>query len=317
VAAFLDRPHVMLAATDVERVFLRQPFARPPLDQWDLLEADSLERVRFLLQHNTCDALVVDESLYPRLETDGLVWLVKFSKAPLIYLSHEQPQLASAALTQGVAQWLPRDLAIACPALFDALLRRANEAAHLVDRERRAAAELRECRRQTNRLVSLLWETSAGESPKRWHSQRQMMERFHEEVARTERHGSPLTLVLGEVRLSSAVPVPADAASVMETWPAEQITDAKRRADVAGQYGPNGFMLLLVHTAEQGAAAFCRRLQSLLEQSPGTSSGPPLSSRAYFGAAGYNSAAFTPKMLLSRAEELLDQAKSVESSSAT
>jgi GGDEF domain-containing protein len=307
----------MLAATDVERVFLRQPFSRPPLDQWDLIEADSLERVRFLLQHKTCDALLVDESLYPRLERDGLSWLVKFSKAPVIYLSHEQPQLAASALAQGVEQWLPRELALAHPVLLDAVLRRANQSAQALDHARKVAHELRECRRQTNRLVSLLWETSTGEAHIRWHSQRQMMERLQEEVARTERHGSPLTLVLGELRTRDSAPAPADTSNLMESWAADQITHAKRRADVAGQYGPNGFMLLLVHTTEQGATAFCRRLQALLEQTPGTSSGPPLPSRAYFGAAGYNSDAFTPKMLLSQAEEMLDRTKCLETSRVT
>jgi GGDEF domain-containing protein len=302
----------MLAASDIERVFLRQPFARPPLDQCDLLEADSLERVRFLLQHNACDALLVDESLYPRLERDGLTWLVKFSKAPVVYLSHEQPQLAAAALAQGVEQWLPRDLALAHPVLLNSVLRRANQSAQALDHLRKMAHELRECRRQTNRLVSLLWETSTGDAHIRWHSQRQMMERLQEEVARTERHGSPLTLVLGELRTSGSNAAPVEATNLMESWTADQITHVKRRADVAGQYGPNGFMLLLVHTTEQGATAFCRRLQAMLEQTPGTSVGPPLPSRAYFGAAGYCSDAFTPKMLLTRAEEMLDRTKSME-----
>jgi diguanylate cyclase (GGDEF)-like protein len=307
----------MLAASDVERVFLRQPFARPPLDQWDLVEADSLERVRFLLQHKTCDALIIDESLYPRLERDGLTWLVKFSNAPIIYLSQEHPQLAAAALAQGVEQWLPRDLALSYPVLLDAVLRRANQSALALDHARKVSHELHECRRQTNRLVSLLWETTTGDAHIRWHTQRQMMERLQEEVARTERHGSPLTLILGELRTSGPSASAAGAASQLETWAAEQITHAKRRADVAGQYGPNGFMLLLVHTTEQGATAFCRRLQSLLEQTAGTSTGPPLPQRVHFGSAGYSSEAFTPKMLLSRAEELLDRANAVETVEAT
>jgi GGDEF domain-containing protein len=316
VATLLNRQQVLLAATDVERILLRQTFARPPLDQWDLLEADSLERVRFLLQHNTCDALLVDETLYPRLERDGLTWLVKFSKAPLVYMSHEQPQLAAVALSQGVEQWMPRELALANPALLDCILRRAHQSALNIDHTRNMTHELRECRRQANRLVSLLWETTTGDAHIRWHSQRQMIERLQEEVARTERHGSPLTLVLGELRTSGSAPVPSEAANLMESWTADQITHAKRRADVAGQYGPGGFMLLLVHTNEQGATSFCRRLQALLEQAPGTSSGPPMSSQVIFGTAGYSSDAFTPKMLLSRAEEVLDQARNVEAGAA-
>jgi diguanylate cyclase (GGDEF)-like protein len=313
MANILDRQQVLLAAANAEGSWIRSQFTRPPLDQWDLLDAETLERVRFLLQHNACDALLVDESLQGHQTGGGLAWLVKACKGPVVYLSGDQPEGAAVALAQGVQQWMPRDLALSYPALLDALLRRAIQSAALVTRAQQSAAELRECRRQANRLVSLLWETSTGEVRTRWFSQRQMMERFQEEVARTERHGNPLTLVLGELRTSPAARLPPDAGNLLETWAAEQITRTKRRADVAGQYGPNGFMLLLVHTSEHGANAFCQRLQCLLEQSPGTSSGPPVPSRAYFGVAGYSSTAFTPKILLSRAEEVLDQMKNAES----
>jgi diguanylate cyclase (GGDEF)-like protein len=306
MGAFLERQQVILAAANWERNWLRSQFNRPPLDHWEVLEADSLERARFLSQHNACDALLVDESLQAHQAAEGLAWLVKISKAPVVYLSGGQPELAAAAFAEGVTQWMPRELALAHPGVLDALIRRAILGAGLVTRARQAADELRECRRQANRLVSLLWETSTGEVRTRWFSQRQMMERFHEEVARSERHGSALTLVLGELHAGDAG---ADAGSLLETWSAEQITRTKRRADVAGQYGPNGFMLLLVHTAEPGANAFCQRLQCLLEQTAGTASGPPVSSRAHFGMAGYGSTAYTPKIMLSRAEETLEQVK--------
>jgi diguanylate cyclase (GGDEF)-like protein len=214
-------------------------------------------------------------------------------------------------------QWLPRDLALAHPSFLDTAMRRAIQTNGLVERARQAADELADCRRQADRLVSLLWETSTGEAHNRWHSQRQMMERFYEEVARSERHGIPLTLVLGELHTVGSAEASAEAANRMESWTADQILRAKRRADVAGQYGPSGFMLLLVHTAREEAAAFCQRLQSLLEQSPGTSSGPPLPGRVVFGVAGLGSNAFTPKMLLSQAEDALEQARTIENSTRT
>jgi hypothetical protein len=127
----------------------------------------------------------------------------------------------------------------------------------------------------------------------------------------SERHGIALSLALGELRASDAVPSPSDASDLLETWAADQIIRSKRRADVAGQYGPKGFVLLLVHAPEQGAPAFCQRLQCLLEQSPGTASGPPIAGRVPFGVAGYCSMAFTPKMLLRRAEEQLDHMKTM------
>jgi diguanylate cyclase (GGDEF)-like protein len=135
-----------------------------------------------------------------------------------------------------------------------------------------------------------------------------MMERLDEEVARCDRHGTPLAVVLGEVEAESANEQ-AQAAQTLATWTAERICRAKRRHDVAGQYGPHGFMLLLGHTSEAGAVTCCRRLQSVLQQAPvpeNRSRGPI---RTHFGVAGYSELTNTGQALLSRAEERLEQAR--------
>jgi diguanylate cyclase (GGDEF)-like protein len=309
MARLLDRRQVMVAAADTERTELKQTLDGPLADDWEVLEADSLERVRFLLQHRSCHMVVVDESLHPQDGAASLGWLVRAAKAPVVYLTNGAPESAVAALGEGVAQWMPRDLAIRQPRLLDAVLRRADQTAALDARCNRFVDELAESRRQANRLLALLWETSTGEARNRFLSQRQMMERFQEEVARTERHGSPLAVVLGEIQCDAATSPRDESQALLENWTAEQISRAKRRADVAGQYGPHGFMVLLVQTSEHGATSFCRRLRSLLEQSPGTSGGPPICCRAHFGVAGYGSATFNSRLILSRAEELLDQSK--------
>src|SRR5262249_41611671 len=159
-------------------------------------------------------------------------------------------------------------------------------------RFRLAAESLQDCRRHVSRLVELLWESLPVETRSRWFTQRYMMERLAEEVARTERHGVPFSLVLGEVR-----PRPAEGAepapdSVVVAWTSEHVMRSKRRCDVAGQYGPHGFMLLLTNTSERGATTFCRRLQTLLTK------GVPLV--AHFGVALCSGAATTPKNLLSQ-----------------
>src|SRR5438132_1402068 len=80
---------------------------------------------------------------------------------------------------------------------------------------------LGECRRQVRRLVTLLWAQSPTESHPRWFTQRHMMERLHEEIARTQRHGSPLAVVLGEVRAGDDSLLRADAPHVA-AWTAER-----------------------------------------------------------------------------------------------
>src|SRR5262249_22593856 len=157
MARFLERRQMMVAAADMERTELKRTFDGPLADAWEVLEADSLERVRFLLQHRFCDMVVVDESLHPHDGAEGLAWLVRAAKAPVVYLTNGAPESAVAALGEGVAQWMPRDLAIRQPRLLDAVLRRADQTAALADRCHRAIEEVAESRRQANHLLSLLW----------------------------------------------------------------------------------------------------------------------------------------------------------------
>src|SRR5439155_14718596 len=60
----VERRRVLMAARQSEAAELHDLFAQTALKTWDVLEADSFERARFLLQYNPCDVLLVDESLY-------------------------------------------------------------------------------------------------------------------------------------------------------------------------------------------------------------------------------------------------------------
>jgi GGDEF domain-containing protein len=126
-----------------------------------------------------------------------------------------------------------------------------------------------------------------------------MLQRLDEEVARARRHGGPLTVVLGEVH--------AGAAGREAALAAERVGRAKRRCDVAGQYGLHGFMLLLPRGSEAEALGCCRRLRALLEQPPPGGPAPP--AHACFGVAAFSPAAATAQGLLSRAEERLEEAR--------
>ena len=44
------------------------------------------------------------------------------------------------------------------------------------------------------------------------------------------------------------------------TWAASTVARVKRRGDVAGLYGPQGFMLVMAQTPQQGGERCCRRL---------------------------------------------------------
>ena len=135
-----------------------------------------------------------------------------------------------------------------------------------------------------------------------------MLERLEEEVMRTQRYGGPLAVVLGEVDASATTRKARGEVGQAATWIVDQISRVKCRSDVAGQYGLQGFMLLLPQTDETGAAGCCQRLRTLLEQ-PADSLSPFGPLHVHFGIACFSSAARSVKSLLSRAEEQLERGK--------
>ena len=125
----------------------------------------------------------------------------------------------------------------------------------------RIKEQLAQSRRHTDCLVNLLWRTTPRSNEATWFPQRYMLERLSEELARTERHAIPLTMILGEVQQTG------EGETSLPDWATNLIVRSKRRCDVAGQYGTNGFLLLLVHTTKEGAVNCCRRLQQVLRNS--------------------------------------------------
>src|SRR5262249_52803308 len=100
----------------------------------------------------------------------------------------------------------------------------------------------------------------------------------------------------------------------LASWTVEKVTEGKRRCDVAGQYGPSGFMLLLPNTSGEGAIQCCRRIPVPLEQAaPGNGLPPP---HAAFRVGHPSADVTTVKGLLSRAEERLERAKARPAGSA-
>jgi PleD family two-component response regulator len=161
---------------------------------------------------------------------------------------------------------------------------------------------------QANRLIELLWQGLPAEGRSPWLTQRRVLERLEEEVTRSRRYATPLSVVLGE--LDGGPPQPPDGPEHGELtgWVAQQISRTKRRYDVAGQYGPNGFLLLLPQTTDEGASSFCRRLLPLLERAEEMPEGVETLPRIRFAAASLSPATATAQSLLSRAEQRLTQA---------
>jgi GGDEF domain-containing protein len=296
-----------VAAAGPDEPALRTHFARALPEAWEAVAADSFERVRFVQQHNPCDVLVVDETLYQREGAAGLQWLEKQGDTPVLLLSEPHPETVTAACRQAMCLWLPRQVALAHAPLLEAGLNRALQVNTIRRFAHTVANDLQVCRRQVDRLLGMLWQAAPGEGTEHWFTQRHMLVRLEEELAHCERHQAPLTVALGEVE------APAEAASAspaaLPAWTTERIARAKRRCDVAGQYGLRGFLLLLIHTSQTGALTCCRRLQEEIEQGPPEGGGPHGPVRAYFGLATVSPQTATPQSLLSRAEQHLEAAR--------
>ncbi len=300
----LERRRVLVTADATGRPALRALFAHAALAAWKAVEAAGVEPARSALQRpEVFDALLLDEGVYRREPGRGLGWLMAQPKAPVVLLADLKPDEATSALAFGVHQWLPRRPALANPGLLAAARGSAARVTEVRRRAQAAGEALFECRRQVNRLVGLLWEAPAG-GRTRWLPHRAMMERLDEEVARSERHGAPLAVVLGELR--SAVAEGPLLGPHLAAWTAEQVSRVKRRSDAAGQFGPNGFMMILPHTSETGAERCCERMRDALERAPASGLEAPV--RAYLGAAG-SVDGDTPDGLLRRAEERLEESR--------
>jgi GGDEF domain-containing protein len=300
-AFILERPdvalthpsyRVLLVAGEADRRALGQLIgARLPA--WDVVEAESIERARFALQLETCDVVVLDAGLArPAHAQFGIADL---RPLPITLLVDGDADFLSAALEYGVTNWIPRRLALRHAGLLSVILRRAAMMGELRRNEHASNRALADCRRHVDRLVNRLWETVPSELGANWFTQRHMLERLQEEVQRVKRHGGPLTVVLGELGLAGGGN--DDPAALA----ARLVSRCKRRTDVAGQYGPHGFLLLLPGTPESGAVRLCQRLRMDLEQGRW---------QAYFGLAALeDAAATTSAQLLSRAEERLEEAR--------
>jgi diguanylate cyclase (GGDEF)-like protein len=313
MAVDLEHRRVLLLAAALEGAVLRQSFAPVLQDHsWELVEADSVERAQFVLRNLRCDVLVVDEGLYRREGAEGRAWLAAQRVAAVVLLAGPDPDLIAAALDRGVSQYMPRELALSHPAALMPFLNRATQSAELRRQLHRVGEVYADCRQKVRQLVDLLGEVLPFGTRAAWFTRRLILERLTEELQRTRRYRTPLSLALGEVRVHWEVGVTPWAGPPVSRWVARRIDEAKRVSDVGGQFGPRKFMLLLVHTPLSGAVTCCRRLQRFLEEAPSSAAEPHVPVLAYFGVVSSASGARAAQRLLRAASRCLGRAKKGE-----
>ncbi len=275
---------------------------------WDVLEADSLEHARFLQQCDPFDEVRVDHAHVPERDRNSLGCLTLPGGTSLIVLSETASETSPPYEGQGPQHWLPRRRALEDPPLLAVVLSQAAQMTKLQRLLQQQEQALQTSRCQADRLLELLWQGLPAEGRTPWLTQRRVLERLGEEVMRSQRYAVPLSVVLGELdgdppRRPSDWPEQGEQVG----WVARQISRSKRCCDVAGQYGPSGFLLLLPETTDEGAGCYVRRLRRLLESTEEMPDGVKTPPEIRLGAASFSPANATVPSLLSRAEERLTQ----------
>jgi diguanylate cyclase (GGDEF)-like protein len=291
--------HVLFVAPQGRRAAMHDLV---PRERWEAAGVDSLQQALFVLKVNPCDVVVVDSTLAGSNESEALSWLIREAAAPIVLVGDAEPEVVVEMLEQG-AVWLPGE-SFLFPSVLVAIL----DQEVRLSLERLQAAGVRsalcECQARIQRLLGLLWEATPAEGPTRWFTQRYMLERLDEEVARSNRYGAPLSVVLVEIRPERGERLCPEQAHHLARWLADCIGKGIRRCDLAGQYGLHGFMLLLPQSSADQAREACKRMRGLLAAPP-QGDLPPV--RACFGLASVSSDGPTVQRLLRCAEERLEQ----------
>jgi DNA-binding NarL/FixJ family response regulator len=121
----LDPPCLLLAADEAQRAFLRALLECRLVPGWELREAGSCAEALSLLQQAACHVLLADEGLCRAEGAHALARLASRAEVPVVLLTDPQPAPLVAALGQGIALSLPRELALAYPAVLGSALRQA------------------------------------------------------------------------------------------------------------------------------------------------------------------------------------------------
>lgn len=299
---FADRRRVLVAVNKTHEGEMKSLFERDALAMWQPLFADTFSRTRFTLHHNPCEALIVHEDLLEAEGSQGLAWLSWKKDYPTLFVGQSADKFQR-AYELGVQSCLAFDMALTCPALMATVLDQAIRAVDNGRSLRRAKEQLSQSRKHIDRLVSLIWRSAPRQQDNQWYSEPFLLERLQEELARAERYKVPLSLAVGELRDDD------HAAPVLPEWTPDALVKTKRRCDIVGQYGPQAFLVLMVHTPKIGGLTCCKRLQSHLEHSAESLPEPRSPLRAFFGMTSTLGERSTPQALLRSAEQNLDVAR--------
>src|SRR5262249_20797586 len=126
-----EKRRLVMAASPAEGALARQLLIGSVHDAWDSTIVHSFAQARFVLHHQPCGALLIEDPLYREEGAAALDWLTSQREAPVVFLAGPTPHIVADALARGIEYWLPCEAAVAQPSLFKATLDQAVRASEL------------------------------------------------------------------------------------------------------------------------------------------------------------------------------------------
>jgi hypothetical protein len=111
-AEVFERRRVLIVADLSERGTLLQLFGDASLDRWQPILATAVEEARLVLEQESCDVMVLDESFSRLDERYELSGLARAVRVPIILLAGTDRQRRDDAFAAGLGQKLHRDLVL-------------------------------------------------------------------------------------------------------------------------------------------------------------------------------------------------------------
>ena len=238
------------------------------------------------------DAVLLDYNLGE--ETTGLDILKQAGergcRTPIIFLTGEDGRdIFREARKNGAAGYLIKQEIVKAPFTLDAVVHFAVE-----------NAQQRERLRQMASLDGLTGVLNHGE----------MQRRLDAEIARANRTGNPLSLILMDIdhfkQINDTYGHPAG--DDVLKWLADKLKQTCRKSDIVARYGGEEFLIILPETDEQGSVQKAEKLRREIASMSFRNDGGSISVTSSFGVSGHR-VGDSKQVLVCRVDEALYQAK--------
>ncbi|MER3414941.1 MAG: diguanylate cyclase response regulator [Gemmataceae bacterium] len=296
-----------------DRTLIRTLLAHHSAARYEIVEGNSAADAYRLAHSFRPDAVILD---YRLPGEDGLTCLERLiqecGEAAYIILTGQGDEAAAVrALKAGAADYLVKDHVLRDPGFLDRAVRAAVHTRRLERENARLLETLRLRNQELELLNQKLWELSHTDELTGHFNRRYITARLEEEVARSARYGTPLSIVLADVdhfkRINDMFGHLVGDQALKAV--ANLFRSCQRDTDLIGRFGGEEFLLILTNTDLAGAEQFCNRLREQLARTPLPVGDRILHLTASFGIAQYGPDCPSLHALLRQADSNLYAAK--------